>query len=134
MTSDRDTQTGERLSDLEQLYGIKFSPAEWVLLTNPPHMLDPIERQQRYLLQMHLLPLSCPACSGWVCVRSARLGDGREQTSDDDYQCNLCQAKLTWHLGLVGPEQWFTLSPDQVVTVPPKRPWPLPPGATDPRD
>jgi hypothetical protein len=131
--TDRDTQTGERLSDLEQLYGIKFTPQEWTWLTNQPAMLDPIERQRRYLLQMHLLPLSCPACNGWICVRSARLGDGREQASDDAYQCPICTARLTWHLGLVAPEQWFTLSPGQTVTVP-KRPWPLPPGATDPRD
>lgn len=105
------------LAKLEQLYGFRFDDEERRVLTAETDgnllrgALDPIAKQHAFVLTVALQPLACPMCGGIICQRSAakvwKFNGGRPE-SDDDYQCPLCDAQLSWHISPFGGGQWFT--------------------------
>jgi hypothetical protein len=100
------------LDQIEGVFGFSFTPAERQLLTMRKDLLGVRDGQRRYVLQMALQPCECPRCGYLVCQRSAATAPYSTDTStpDDAYACPYCQAALTWHLGLVGGAQWFTMT------------------------
>lgn len=105
----------DQLREIEQKYRITLTDGERMLLTTPTDLLSPVERQQRYLLGKDLAPLQCPACLSVICRLSA-LRDGREDIGghhpDEDHWCPRCEARLVWHLPLMG-DSFFTIHPSE---------------------
>ena len=103
---------------LNELFGIRLTDKERTLLTHKDDMLDPYDVQRKYILRMALQTIVCPACGTPICQRSAGGPKPEDDTPvpDDSYVCPKCEAKLTWHLGMIGGEQWFTLNPGQTIT------------------
>jgi hypothetical protein len=103
---------------LEALFGFTFTAPERHLLTAVRDTLDPYERQHRYLLMMALQGCECPVCGYLLCQRSAGgpvITVPATVRPDDDYRCPSCQTGLTWHLGLIGGSQWFTVTDPQAL-------------------
>jgi hypothetical protein len=100
------------LEQIEHVFGFAFTAAERQLLTTPKDLLGVRDGQRRYVLAMALQTCECPACGYLLCQRSAATGayDLEKAVPDDAYACPHCHAGLTWHLGLIGGEQWFTLT------------------------
>lgn len=109
----------DTIGTLEQVFRITLGKQQRMLLTTPPGLLDPIERQHAYLLRMALTPVPCPACQIAICQLSASPDgfDPGGSVPDDSYVCPRCGAKLTWNLALAGTQS-FTLNAGQTVTVP----------------
>lgn len=105
------------LDQIEALFGITFTDHERMLLTTSKALLSTREQQASYILAMGLQTCQCPACPYLLCQRSASIEpfDPASSTPDDAYACPNCKAALTWHLGMIGGGQWFTLTyPGQV--------------------
>lgn len=100
------------LDQIEALFAIELDSTERELLTTPTDLLGIHERQRRYVLMMALTTCQCPACGYLLCQRSAADApfDPAASTPDDAYACPHCHAGLTWHLGVIGGAQWFTLT------------------------
>jgi hypothetical protein len=107
-------RTSQAIEHAEQLYGFRFTEPERLWLTTSTELLSPYERQWRFILQAGLTTCQCPACGYLLCQRSAAGGPLTTTPAtvrhDDDYHCPNCHAGLTWHLGLFGGAQWFTLN------------------------
>jgi hypothetical protein len=109
----------ETLDVVEQLYQIKLTERQRLLLTTSKALLAPLEQQAAYLMRMALTPCKCPACKAVICLASA-ADDGYNPessvvTSDDSYGCPFCQARLHWFLTLSG-HQGFELQDGQTIT------------------
>ena len=104
--------TDDQINQAEQLFGITLSDGEWTLLKNPDALLTNLEQQARFILAMALQPSRCPSCGYILCQRSActQPWDPGTSTPDDAYACPNCKNGLTWHLGLIGGAQWFSLT------------------------
>ena len=105
------------LDQIEALFGITFTDHERMLLTTSKALLSTREQQASYILAMGLQTCQCPACPYLLCQRSASIEpfDPASSAPDDAYACPNCKAALTWHLGMIGGGQWFTLTyPGQV--------------------
>jgi hypothetical protein len=104
--------TDDQISQAEQLYAITLSDGEWTLLQTPDPLLGHRDSQRLYILAMALQPSRCPACGYILCQRSACTQAWNPDTStpDDAYACPNCKAGLTWHLGMIGGAQWFSLT------------------------
>jgi hypothetical protein len=106
---------------LQELYGITFTDRERMLLTTGNDLLTVLDQQSKYVLARAVEPIPCPGCGVLTCRRAACTLPWDDTTAipDDAYACRFpsCGAKLIWHLGLIGGDQWFTLAPGQTVTI-----------------
>jgi hypothetical protein len=109
------------IEEIAEGYGLTFTDTEIDLLTYPDDLLDPIERQHRYLLRIGLQPIQCPACHGLICQRSAALtardpdeptpvSPQHSKSTDGNYECNRCGAALTSYVLLFGGGTGFDLT------------------------
>jgi hypothetical protein len=81
------------------------------LAGTPTGLLSPIEQQQKYLAQIHLIPIQCPNCEeGLPQIDAIHL-------TGDHYECPHCTAKIRYVVPFValGTSPWmWVLEPHQI--------------------
>lgn len=72
-----------------------------------PELLDPIEKQERFLLQIALLKRPCPACEALCHQVEASRGVYDLGAATDDFACPACKAPLTVTVPFLSSTPWF---------------------------